>query len=376
MNPYFDNAATTPMAPEVLDAMMPYLKDEFGNPSSTHARGRAAKSAIELSRKALASLLDCEPSELVFTASGSEADNAAIFGAVRKFNIDKIICNPLEHHAVLHAVEAVQKVYNIQVSWLRVDKFGQPDLGQLSEEIASAKKALVVQMYANNELGILAPMAKISELCEQGEAFFLSDLVQGIGHYHLSLSNLGIQYGAASAHKFHGPKGVGLLYHRSDAKIDSYLFGGGQERGLRAGTENVAGIVGMTAALKLCYEKLEEEEKHIRKLRDHIVTQLENRIPEAQVFVGRPEDQSLYSLISLSLPASDHNQMLLFNLDLKGIAVSGGSACSSGALESSHVLAGIGADLSRGTIRVSLSRYNTLEEVEYLVNQLELFLVK
>lgn len=376
MNPYFDNAATTPMAPEVLDAMLPYLKETFGNPSSTHSRGRAAKSAVELSRKTLAGLLSCESSELVFTASGSEADNAAIFGAVRKYNVDKIICNPLEHHAVLHAVEAVQKLYKIQVTWLRVDEFGQPDLNQLREEIATAKKPLVVYMYANNELGILSPMSTISKLCLDGNALFLSDLVQGIGHYRLNLSELGIQYGAASAHKFHGPKGVGLLYHRNDSKIDSYLFGGGQERGLRAGTENVAGIVGMTAALKLCYSALAEEENHIRKLKTYLIGQLKNRVPEAVLFVGKSENQSLYSLMSISLPASDHNQMLLFNLDMKGIAVSGGSACSSGALESSHVLAGIGADLKRGTIRVSFNRYNTLEEVDYLVNQLEVFLAK
>jgi len=374
MKVYFDNAATTPLAPEVYDVMAPMLRDEFGNPSSTHQFGRKTKSAVEMARKSTARLLNCSPMEICFTSGGTEADNMAIEGAINELGVTRIISSTVEHHAVLHTVEHCHADCDVAVEMVRLDKKGHVDTTHLRELLASSdRKTLVSLMHANNEIGTMINLDEIGEICSEAGALFHSDTVQTMGHYPLDLSNTKVHFVTGSAHKFHGPKGVGFLYINRDIHINPLIRGGSQERNLRAGTENIYGIVGMAKALELALDHVEEHRLHIQSLKDYMYERLSDEIPGIS-FNGCRE-RSLYTVLNVHLPKTDKSEMLLFLLDIDGIACSGGSACSSGSNQGSHVLRALGVDTDSPNIRFSFSRYNTKEEVDYVVAQLAKHLV-
>ncbi len=369
---YLDNAATTAVAKEVFEAMTPYLLEEYGNPSSLHSKGRSAKAAIESARKKIAHLLNCQPGELIFTSSGTEANNASILGCVKKYGIKNIISTPIEHHAVLNTLRNVQNESGVTIHFLNVDKYGRIDLIELEGLLKTLDNALVSIMYANNEIGAINPVAEIGVLCKQHDAKFQTDVVQAISHYRIDLSELEIDYLSASAHKFHGPKGTGLLYNRQRSKLPPFLFGGKQEREMRAGTENVAGIVGMAAALDLCYQYMERDRRHMEQLKSLLIKDLKSTV-EGISFNGDADnfEHALYNVLSINLPKQLNSQLLLFQLDLKGICVSGGSACASGALQGSHVISAVDPENEGNVIRVSLSKYNTEKDIHFFIKALK-----
>ncbi|MEL7146667.1 MAG: cysteine desulfurase family protein [Bacteroidota bacterium] len=370
MKVYLDNAATTPLDPAVFEEMQPYLTGTFGNPSSIHSHGRKAKAAVEVARKQVAELLNTSPSEIFFTSGGTEADNMAIVCSVRSHGIKHIITSKLEHHAVLHTVEMLEKS-GLAVSYVDFDSQGAIDLSHLEQLLAAQPNSLVSLMHGNNEIGNLLDLDIVAEMCEQYGAIFHSDTVQTMGHYSHDLSKLKAHCVVGSAHKFHGPKGVGFLYLDAAHKIDPFIYGGAQERNMRGGTENVYGIIGLAKALEIAYAEMAAHEKHIKAIKSSMIEQLKDHIPGI-LFNGRSHeiDQSLYTVLNASLPPSDHNDMLLFNLDIKGISASGGSACSSGTDVGSHVLTALQTDPERGAVRFSFSKYTTDEEVKYTVNEL------
>ncbi|NVO84859.1 cysteine desulfurase family protein [Hymenobacter terrestris] len=371
MNVYFDNAATTPLDPEVLDAMLPFLQTHYGNPNSIHGPGRQVRAAIENARKMVAHLINASPAEIVFTSGGTEADNYAACGTVRALGLKHGITSKLEHHAVLHTMQALEKSGEMQLSYLRHDAHGRLDLGHLEELLAANPRTFVSLMHANNEIGNLNNLTAIGEACARHQAVFHTDTVQTMGHYRHDLQQLPVNFLVGSAHKFHGPKGVGFLYRRAGQMVDALIQGGSQERNQRAGTENVYGIVGLAKALEIAYRDMAEHQRHIQGLKNRLIEKLRTEIEGVQ-FNGTSADtdQSLYTVLSVSLPPSEFNEMLLFNLDINRVAVSGGSACTSGANAGSHVLSALGCDPDRGTVRFSMSKYNTEEEVDYAVEQL------
>jgi cysteine desulfurase len=370
MNVYLDNAATTPLDPRVLEAMMPYFSEHFGNPSSTHAHGRATRSAIEAARKEVAELLGVTPGELFFTSGGTEADNTALRCSIEALNLKHAITSRTEHHAVLHPLQTMEQNGQIQLSYVRVDAQGNVDFNHLEELLANNPRSLVSLMHGNNEIGNLTDLGRVGELCAAHDAVFHSDTVQTLAHYPLNLRELPVHCVAGAAHKFHGPKGVGLLYINKAHKIHPLLRGGNQERSMRGGTENLYGIIGLARALAIACEEMMEHQRHIRALKQRMIGQLQARIPDVR-FNGTSGqlDDSLYTVLNVSFPPSDASEMLLFNLDLSGISVSGGSACSSGAALGSHVLRALDADAQRAAVRFSFSRLNTVEEVDYVVNK-------
>jgi cysteine desulfurase len=365
---YLDNAATTPMDPRVVDVMIPFLREKFGNPSSIHAHGREVRTAIERSRKTVADLLGCTPSEIFFTSGGTEADNMILRCAAETGEIEQIISSPLEHHAVLHTAEHLHKLGLIDLQLLEVDTKGVIDQNHLESLLATGKKSLISLMHGNNEIGNLNNLQDIGELAKSYGAHFHSDTVQTMGHYKHDFSTLPVHFAVAAAHKFNGPKGAGFLYMNRKNKLHPLIYGGAQERNMRGGTENVYGIVGLTKALSLAYEDMEGHDKHMRGLKAHMKNRLLEEIPGVQ-FNGQSGDidNSLYTVLSVSFPAHEDNDMLLFHLDIHGISASGGSACSSGSLQGSHVLAAIGADPSRASVRFSFGRFNTKEEIDKAV---------
>ncbi len=365
MRVYLDNAATTPIAPEVIETMVATLTHDFGNPSSAHHFGRHTKGILETARKDIAALLNCLPSEIIFTSGGTEADNMALYSAVHSLGIEHIITSRLEHHAVLNTCEALEKENNIQISYVKVDSKGQVDLKDLESLLQKTSKTLVSLMYANNETGTLLPVEKVSQLCRTYNALFHSDTVQVMGHYKIDLNELDFDFITAAAHKFHGPKGIGFLYSNKKNKIAPLIHGGAQERGLRGGTENVAGIVGLAKALDLANTDLEKHQKHVQELKTYMMDQLIKNVPGVYFNGETDPSKSLYTVLNVSFPATPKTGMLLFTLDLKGVACSGGSACSSGAMKGSHVLEGIGADLNRPSVRFSFSHYTTQEEIDF-----------
>lgn len=371
MQVYLDNAATTPMAKEVIEAMTEVMNTTFGNPSSTHVFGRKAKGLLEQARRTVAQLMHCEPAELFFTSGGTEADNMALFSAVRTMGVRRIISSPIEHHAVGHTLDYLVKNDEAVVSYVNLDAHGKVDLIHLEELLAdSSTKTLVSLMHANNEIATLLPLEKVSELCRKYGALFHSDTVQTVGHYPFNLKELDIDFITCSAHKFHGPKGVGFLYVNKKVHIENLIHGGGQERGFRGGTENVSGIVGLAKALELANDGIEEHQHYVQGLKSHMMNRFKNELKGVD-FIGETNpDEALYTVLNVQFPASDASGMLLFTLDLKGVAASGGSACSSGATNGSHVLEGIHVDGSRPNVRFSFSRYTTLEEVDFAVEQL------
>jgi cysteine desulfurase len=369
VNVYLDNAATTPLDPEVFEAMKPYLLQHFGNPSSTHSHGRKVRAALESARKKIGELLNCTPGEIIFTSGGTEAINAILTGVIRRYNPPVVITSPLEHHAVLHTLE--HAVGGDTLRYVNVDEKGNIDLDHLQSLLKGTKGALVSLMQANNEIGNLLDLHRVGTICAEYEAWFHSDTVQAVGHYKHNLRETPVHGITAAAHKFHGPKGAGFMYVKRDKKIEPFVFGGGQERNMRGGTENVAGIIGLTKALEIAYANMEHHMAHIRGLKERMINALREAIPGVS-FNGNSADldNSLYTVLNVSLPESGENEMLLFNLDLMGISVSGGSACQSGAATGSHVLRAINVPKERGAIRFSFSKYNTPEEVDFVVEKL------
>ncbi|PWJ60284.1 cysteine desulfurase [Dyadobacter jejuensis] len=373
MNAYFDNAATTPLDPEVLEAMIPIMKEQFGNPSSIHAYGRKARSVIERARKSVAGLLNAAPAEIFFTSGGTEADNTAIISSIATFGLKHAITSKLEHHAVLHTLEYLAKVGQITLDYVQTDADGRVDLQHLDSLLTGRSQTLVSLMHGNNELGNLLDLDAVGDICAAHKAIFHCDTVQTMGHYRHDLQAIKTHFVVGSAHKFHGPKGIGFLYMSPDAKISPYIHGGAQERNMRGGTENVYGIVGMAKALEIAYRDMDAHRQHIEGLKARMMAQLKDQIPGVW-FNGLSEhlDQSLYTVLSVSLPESDISDMLLFNLDIDGIAVSGGSACSSGTDVGSHVLNELYPGSQRANVRFSFSKYNTEEEVDFAVQKLAL----
>lgn len=371
MSIYLDNAATTPLDPEVFDAMKPFMLEDFGNPSSTHSHGRKVRAAIESSRKKIAELLNCTPGEIIFTSGGTEADNTIISMSVATYGIKHAISSPIEHHAVTHTLEGLEKSGTIQLHHVNLDDKGHVDLLHLESLLKQYPNALVSLMHANNEIGNLLDIQRVSDLCETYKAYFHSDTVQAIGHYRHDMKVLRVCGMAAAAHKFHGPKGVGFMYLRKDKKIHSFIQGGAQERNMRGGTENVFGIIGLAKALEIAYRDMDEHARYITTLKSRMIEKLRQEIPGVS-FHGDSEnlERSLYTVLNVSLPESNENEMILFNLDLQGISVSGGSACSSGATQGSHVLGALYPESKRGAIRFSFSKYNTPEEIDYTVSKL------
>ena len=370
MRVYLDNAATTPLDPEVFEAMKPFMLEDFGNPSSTHAHGRKVRAAIESSRKKIAELLNCTPGEVIFTSGGTEADNAIIRCAVETYGIKHAISTPIEHHAVTHTLETLEKQKAIELHFVKLDAYGNVDLQHLEELLKTYPNALVSLMHANNEIGNLLSLEAVGNLCEQYGAYFHSDTVQTMGHYRHDMKKLKVHGITAAAHKFHGPKGVGFMYINKEKKIKQLIHGGAQERNMRGGTENVYGIIGLAKALEICYREMEEHEAYITSLKKLMIEKLTATVPGIG-FHGSSGDltKSLYTVLNVCLPESDENEMLLFNLDMAGISASGGSACSSGASTGSHVLGAIYPNSKRGAVRFSFSKYNKPEEIEFVVNK-------
>ena len=371
MRVYLDNAATTPIAPEVVDAMIPVLRDGFGNPSSTHFYGRQSKALIETSRRSVAKHLNCQASEIIFTSGGTEADNMALHSCVHLLGVTRIITSRLEHHAVGHTAEALERSENIKVDFVNVDSKGHVDLGHLEELLKQDHKTLVSLMHANNEIATLLPLKRVSELCKLYQAYFHSDTVQTMGHYAFDLQELDVDFITCAAHKFHGPKGVGFLYINKKIKAEALIHGGAQERGLRGGTENVYGIVGLAKAMDLAYEDVTGHQQHVQELKSYMIDKLKSMFVDIAFHGETDPERSLYTVLNVCFPKTEKAGMLLFTLDLKGVAVSGGSACSSGAAKGSHVLEGINADMTRPNVRFSFSRYTTKTEIDFALEQVQ-----
>ena len=378
MSIYLDNAATTPLDPEVFEAMKPFLMEDFGNPSSTHGHGRKVRAAIEQARKKVAELLNCTPGEIIFTSGGTEADNALLVSSVKTYGLKHAISTSIEHHAVTHTLETLAQQGSVELHHVRLDAKGHVDLEDLERLLVQYPGALVSLMHANNEIGNLLPIEQVGELGKKYNAYFHSDTVQTMGHYRHDLKKLTVHGLTAAAHKFHGPKGVGFMYINKDKKIQAVMHGGAQERNMRGGTENVYGIIGLAKALEICYREMGEHQAYITGLKSYMIDKLRAELPGVR-FHGDSDNltKSLYTVLNVSLPESDENEMVLFNLDLQGISASGGSACSSGATTGSHVLGALYPGSQRGAVRFSFSKYNTREEIDFTVEKLaELYRVK
>jgi len=371
MKVYLDNAATTRLDPEVLEVMLPIMTEQYGNPSSIHSQGRAARSAIERARKSIAGILNAAPAEIFFTSGGTEADNTAIRSSIETLGLKHAITSRIEHHAVLHTLEHLHKNGHIQLSYVDINEKGEVDLGHLETLLSSNPRSLVSLMHGNNEIGNLLDLDLTGAICEKYNAVFHSDTVQTMGHYKHDLQKLKANFIVGAAHKFNGPKGAGFLYVRPGIKIVPFVHGGAQERNMRGGTENIYGIVGLAKALEVAYRDMDSHEKHIKGLKARMIGKLRDNI-EGITFNGNSADldRSLYTVLNVSLPPSEISDMLLFNLDIAGIAVSGGSACSSGTEIGSHVLNELQIDPDRANVRFSFGKYNTEEEIDYAVNTL------
>lgn len=367
---YFDNAATTSLDPQVLEAMMPYLTEKFGNPSSIYSYGRESRMAIENARKSVAKILNAHPAEIFFTSGGTESSNTAITAAVRDLGCKHIISSVIEHHATLHTVEHLGKTGAAKVSYVNLLSSGHVDLADLESLLASSTdKTLVTLMHANNEIGNILDIHAVGNLCKQYNAIFHSDTVQTVGHFPFDLRNTPVHFITGAGHKFHGPKGVGLLYINENVKIKPFVHGGSQERNMRAGTENLYGIVGFAKALELATLNHEIESKHINDLKMYMMEQLQKNI-EGVSFNGDVLGKSLYTVLSASFPKTEKSEMILFNMDINNICASGGSACTSGADAGSHVIRAINNNPNQVTVRFSFSKYNTKEEVDAVVEKL------
>jgi cysteine desulfurase len=368
---YLDNAATTPLDPSVLEAMMPYMTTHFGNPSSIYSYGRETRLAIENARKKVAALLNTRPSEIFFTSGGTESSNTAIHAAVYDLGCTHIISSTIEHHATSHTVEHLNKIGAASLSYVKLLPNGHIDIADLELLLKNSdKKCLVTLMHANNEIGNMIDLHQIGNLCNTYNAIFHSDTVQTVGHFPFDLKNTPVHFITGAGHKFHGPKGVGILYIHESIKIKPFVHGGAQERNMRAGTENLYGIVGFAKALELATERFEKESTYISGLKQYMMSQLDQHITGV-TFNGDPLGSSLYAVLSVNFPASSKSEMLLFNLDIHHICASGGSACSSGANAGSHVIRAINNNPDITTVRFSFSKHNTKNEIDVVVARLK-----
>jgi cysteine desulfurase len=368
---YLDNAATTALEPKVLDAMMPYLTSHFGNPSSIYSYGRETRLAIENARKKVAALLNTRPSEIFFTSGGTESSNTAIKAAIYDLGCTHIISSPIEHHATMHTVEHLKKTGVATLSYVKLLPNGHIDISDLESLLQkSSEKCLVTLMHANNEIGNMIDLTKIGNLCFKYNAIFHSDTVQTVGHFPFDLKNTPVHFITGAGHKFHGPKGVGMLYIHESIKIKPFLHGGAQERNMRAGTENLYGIVGFAKALEIATDQFEKDSAYIQELKRYMMDSLQQNI-EGVTFNGDPLGNALYTVLSVNFPASSKSEMLLFNLDINHICASGGSACSSGANAGSHVIRAINNNPDITTVRFSFSNHNTKNEIDIVIAKLK-----
>jgi len=369
---YLDNAATTPLDPEVLDAMMPYLTEKFGNPSSIYSYGRETRLAIETARKTVARILNAHPAEIFFTSGGTESSNTAISAAVRDLGCTHIITSQLEHHATLHTVEHMNNKCEADLTYVRTLPNGHIDLEDLEEILSSYgdDKCLVTLMHANNEIGNMLDIHAVGNICKKYGAIFHSDTVQTVGHFPFDLRNTPVHFITAAGHKFHGPKGIGMLYVNENVRIHPYIHGGAQERNMRAGTENLYGIVGFAKALELATARHKEESEKVQGIKLYMMEQLQQHI-KGITFNGDPAGRSLYTVLSVSFPKTEKSEMILFNLDINNICASGGSACTSGVEQGSHVIRAINNNPNQVTVRFSFCRNNTREEIDYVLAKLK-----
>lgn len=373
MKVYLDNAATTSMFPEVIQKVHESMQTNFGNPSSSHSFGRRAKTAVEMARKNIAKQFQVSPNEIIFTAGGSEADNLILRNAVTHLSVQTIISSAVEHHAVLHTITSLEKEFKINSKQVNLTENGGVDYVHLEDLLATSKtKTLVSLMHVNNETGRILNMQKVSDLCQKYGALFHSDTVQGVAHFKINLQKTPLDFMTASAHKFHGPKGVGFAYFKKGTGINPMLLGGEQERGARAGTENVHSIVGMEKAIELAYVNLEKDAAYIQGLKSYFISKINKTIPNIQ-FNAASDNPHKSSYIILNVRFPKEVKMLLFNMDLEGIAVSGGSACQSGSHKGSHVLHAIldEKEAKKTSVRFSFSKFNTQEELDYVIDVLE-----
>ncbi|KJD36384.1 cysteine desulfurase [Tamlana sedimentorum] len=372
---YFDNAATTKVHDIVVDAMSTVLKSNYGNASSTHSFGRSSKVLLETCRKTIAKYLNAEAGEIVFTSGGTEGNNLILQSAVKNLKVGHIITSKIEHHAVLNTVEALEKNNDVKVSYVRVDSQGKIDLTHLETLLQTEVKTLVSLMHINNEIGTVLNLKTVANLCRENHGLFHTDAVQAVGHYALDLKAIPVDFLVASAHKFHGPKGVGFVFIRRNSNLQPIIFGGEQERGLRAGTESLHNVIGMETALKIAYDNLDKYSKYILEIKEYFIKSLESKIPNVEFNgVSRDLNNSSYTILNVRLPNLDgKSNMILFQLDLKGVACSRGSACQSGSTIKSHVLTEILNDreLQKASLRFSFSSYNTKEEIDYVVKIIE-----
>ena len=369
---YLDNAATTPMAKEVIDRMTTVMTTEYGNPSSVHAFGRSAKAIIENARRSVAENIHCEPKEIIFTSGGTEADNMAILCSVLDLDVRHIITSKIEHHAVGHSCDAINRKQDVKISYVKLDPKGNVDMSDLESLLNdSTEKTLVSLMHANNEIGTLLPFKEVGDLCKKYQAYFHSDTVQTMGHYPIDLTSLNVDFITCAAHKFHGPKGVGFLYVNKALQIKPFIEGGAQERGLRGGTENLSGIVGLTTALEIACSDIELHQAHVQSLKDYMMQELIKNIPEVEFHGEINPAKSLYTVLNVCFPKFAKQEMLLFMLDLEGVACSGGSACTAGANTGSHVLRGIDADTTRTNVRFSFSRFTNKKDIDFALEKIQ-----
>lgn len=368
---YLDNAATTALDPLVLEAMMPFFTEKFGNPSSIYSYGRETRMAIEQARKSVAKILNAHPAEIFFTSGGTESSNTAIFSSIRDLGCKHIITSEIEHHAVSHAVDYLKNSGKVSVSFVKLLPDGHIDLEDLEKLLSSSTvKTLVTLMHANNEIGNMIDLYTVGTLCNSYNAIFHSDTVQSVGHFPFDLRNTPVHFITGSAHKFHGPKGIGLLYINENIRIQSFIHGGGQERNMRAGTENIYGIVGLSNALEIATNNFEVDKAYILSLKLYMYEALKKNIPSIS-FNGDVLGKSLYTVLNVNFPASEKSEMLLFNLDINHICASGGSACASGAEQGSHVIRAINVDPNQIAVRFSFSKHNTKEEIDWVVAKLK-----
>ncbi len=370
---YLDNAATTPMLPEVIESVTEVMKSTYGNPSSTHQIGRKSRALVENARKSIANLLKASSSELFFTAGGSEADNLILHNAVVNLEVKTIISSKIEHHAIIHTIEHLKARYDIEIKWVNLTPEGSIDYNHLEELLENTStKTLVSLMYVNNEIGNILDLKKVSDLCIKNKALFHSDTVQGIGHFNIDVTKTPIDFFTASAHKFHGPKGVGFAYIKKGFGVQPLLFGGEQEKGARAGTENIHSIYGMQKAMEIACENLEEETNYIQNIKSYFINSLKSNFKEIK-FNGLSESETDSSYIILNVRFSKAYPMLLFNLDLKEIAVSGGSACQSGSSRGSHVLHEIlkEKETLKTSVRFSFSKFTSKTDIDYVIKVLK-----
>ena len=374
---YFDNAATTEISEKVISEMMKAMKVNYGNPSSTHSHGRNSKAILELSRKTIAEKFNVNPNEIIFTSGGTESNNMIIKTVAIAQNIERIISTKIEHKAVLNSIESIAKERGVTILFLDVDEYGLPNKQQLTEHLENSdEKTLVSLMHINNETGTMIDLEEFGKICKSNNALFHSDTVQTIGHYNIDLDKINIDFMTCSAHKFHGPKGVGFAYIKNGQTVKPFIEGGAQERGYRGGTESIHNIVGLKTAIDISYENLENDSKKVKELKDHFIKTVMERIPETKINGKHNINESSYAILNLCLPInSDKKTILNFKLDLAGISCSSGSACQSGSSQPSHVLSEMLSDddMKKISLRFSFSKFNTIKEVDYVVEFLKNF---